>query len=188
MSPSSWTSLPPHTPTQPFRLSQSTRLEFPASYTANFHWLFNFTYGSVSMLFSQFVPPSPSCIVSTSLSLHYFYLNAFVFTQSLEYYQDVSSCVSLLYSPDRTQRVLCLITLLCFFWNTHGSHIGSSGYILHGLLSFPSWFTSLHIFPLCFEIFLIIWSSRPLIWVSTMTTLYFDFFPESLSWDFFRLQ
>ena len=56
------------------------------------------------------------------------------------------------------------------------------------LLSFPSWFPSLHIFPLCFEIFLIIWSSRPLIWISTMTTLYCDFFPESLSWDFFRHQ
>ena len=131
MSPSSWTSLPPHTPTHPFRLSQNTWFEFPMSNTANFHWLFNFTYGNVSMLFFQFVPLFPSHIVSTSLSLHSFYLNAFLFTQSLEYYQDVSSCVSLLYSPDRIERILYVITLFYFSWNTHDSHIGSSGYILH---------------------------------------------------------
>ena len=131
MSPSSWTSS--HLTPQPIPLGCHRAHDLSSlHHTGNFRWLFNFTHGNVSMLFSQFVPPSPSCIVSTSLSLHSFYLNAFLFTQSLEYYQDVSWCASLLYCTDRTQRVLCVITLLCFSWSTHVSHIGSSGYILHG--------------------------------------------------------
>ena len=68
MSPPSWTSLLPPTPSHPSRLSMSTGFELPASYS-KFPWLSNFTYGSVyvSMLLSQFVPPSPSLPVSKSL-------------------------------------------------------------------------------------------------------------------------
>ena len=38
-------------------------------HTANFHWVYNFSYGNVhvSMLLSQFVPPSPSPSVPSSL-------------------------------------------------------------------------------------------------------------------------
>ena len=68
MSPPSWTSLPPPTPSHPSRLSQSPRPELPASY-GKFPLAVYFTYGNVyvSMLLSQFVPPSPSSAVSTSL-------------------------------------------------------------------------------------------------------------------------
>jgi len=66
---------PSHLPPEshPSRLSNSTGFEFPESYgkspLAN-----SFTYGNiyVSMLLSQFVPPSPSPTVSTSLfCLHF---------------------------------------------------------------------------------------------------------------------
>ena len=44
MSPLSWTSLPPPTPTHPFRLSQSTRLSV-LSHTTNSHWpMFHIRY------------------------------------------------------------------------------------------------------------------------------------------------
>ena len=43
------------------------------SHTTNFHWLSNFTYSNVyvSTLVSQFVPPSPSLAVSSSLTSMY---------------------------------------------------------------------------------------------------------------------
>ena len=61
--------LPPHpTPLGCHRAPDLSSLH----HTANFHWLSNFTYGNiyVSLLLSQFVPPSP---VSTSL----FFLSVF---------------------------------------------------------------------------------------------------------------
>ena len=63
--------LPPTShPSQPCRLSQSTWSELPASYT-KFPLAIYFTYGYVyvSMLRSQFVPPSHSPAVSTVLFL-----------------------------------------------------------------------------------------------------------------------
>ena len=66
MSPPSWISLPPRTPSHHSRLSESTgssslHLKFPLA--------IYFTYGNryVSMLLSQFVPPSSSPTVSASL-------------------------------------------------------------------------------------------------------------------------
>ena len=61
VSPPSWISFPPPTPSHPSRLSQSTRCEFPASFS-KFPLLICFTYGNVyvSMLLSQISPPSPS--------------------------------------------------------------------------------------------------------------------------------
>ena len=43
------------------------------SHTANFQWLSNFTYSNVyvSTVLSQFIPPSPSLAVSTSLTSVY---------------------------------------------------------------------------------------------------------------------
>ena len=70
-------SLPPFHGTSPShrsRLSQSTRVELPGSHS-KFPLAGCFTYGNlyVSMLLSEFVPPSPSPAVTTSLfsmSLH----------------------------------------------------------------------------------------------------------------------
>ena len=61
MSPPSWTSLPLPTPSQPSRLSQSPGLS-SLRHTADFHGLSNFTFDKVyvSILLSQFIPPSPS--------------------------------------------------------------------------------------------------------------------------------
>ena len=68
MSPPSGTPLPPPIPSHPSRLSQSTRFELPASYS-KFPLVIYFTRGNVyiSMLLSQFVPPSPLSTVSTTL-------------------------------------------------------------------------------------------------------------------------
>ena len=67
MSPPSWTSLLPPTPSHPSRLSQSTRCELPVSYN-KFPLAISFTYGNiyVSMLLSQFILPFPSPTVSKS--------------------------------------------------------------------------------------------------------------------------
>ena len=59
--PSSWTSLPPPTPSHPSRLSRSIRCKLPASYR-KFPPALEF-----SVLLSQFFPRSPSLPVSTSL-------------------------------------------------------------------------------------------------------------------------
>ena len=68
----SWTSLPPPTPPHASRLSHSTKVGFPASYS-KFHWL-SYADGSVcvSVLLSQIFPPSPSRTVSKSLFSHVF--------------------------------------------------------------------------------------------------------------------
>ena len=69
MSPPSWTSLPPlPTPSHPRGCQWAQGLS-SLHHTANSPWLSNFTYGNVyvSMLLSQFVPPSPSLPVSKSL-------------------------------------------------------------------------------------------------------------------------
>ena len=57
--------LPPPTPTDCHRAPDLSFLH----HTANFHWLPNCTYGNVyvSTLPSQFIPPSPSPAMSTSL-------------------------------------------------------------------------------------------------------------------------
>ena len=68
-SPPSWTSLPPPTPSQPSRLLQSHGLS-SLSHTANSHWLcILHMVMYVSVVLSQFVPPSPSPTVTTSLFL-----------------------------------------------------------------------------------------------------------------------
>ena len=59
MSPSSWTSLPPPTPSHPSKLSQSTRSELPESYS-KFPLATYFMYGDVYVSLLQFAPPSPS--------------------------------------------------------------------------------------------------------------------------------
>ena len=61
ISPSSWTSIPPPTPSHPSRASQSTGFELPTSYS-KFPLDICFTYGNVyvSVLVFQLVPPSPS--------------------------------------------------------------------------------------------------------------------------------
>ena len=68
MSPPSWTSIPPPTPLHPSKLSQSIGFDLPAA-SSKFSLATYFTYGNIyfSMLFSQFIPPSPSLTVSTSL-------------------------------------------------------------------------------------------------------------------------
>ena len=68
MSPPSGTSLPPLAPSHHSRLSQRTGFELPAAYR-KFPLATCFTYGNicVSMLFSHFVPPTPSPSVPTSL-------------------------------------------------------------------------------------------------------------------------
>ena len=68
ISPPSWTSLPPTTPSHPSKLSQSTRFGLPVSYS-KFPLANYFTYGKVyvPMLLSQFVSPSPSSPLSTCL-------------------------------------------------------------------------------------------------------------------------
>ena len=60
--PPSWTSLPPPIPSYPSRLSQ---VELPVLYN-NFPVAIYFTYGNVymSVLLSQFIPPSPAPAVS----------------------------------------------------------------------------------------------------------------------------
>ena len=60
MSPNSWTSLPPPTPSHSSRLSQSTRFELPVSYS-KFSWAIYFSYGNVyiSVLLSH---SSVNCI------------------------------------------------------------------------------------------------------------------------------
>ena len=64
MSPPSWTSLPPPTPSHPSRLSQSTGFELPESHR-KFPLAVCSTYGNVyvSVLLSQRIPPSPSSTV-----------------------------------------------------------------------------------------------------------------------------
>ena len=58
MSPPSWTSLPPHSPSHPSRLSESL-FEFPESYS-KFPLAIYFTYGNViCMLLSVHFSPSP---------------------------------------------------------------------------------------------------------------------------------
>ena len=68
MSPPSWTSLWPPTPSHPSRLSQSTRFELPASYS-KFPLAIYFTYVNVNVSVSLFlfIPPSPSPTAPTSL-------------------------------------------------------------------------------------------------------------------------
>ena len=68
MCPPSWASSPTSHPIHPSRLSQSTGSELPVLQT-NFPLVIYFTHGNgyVSMLLSQFVPPSPSPTVPTSL-------------------------------------------------------------------------------------------------------------------------
>ena len=66
--PTSWISLPPLTPPHPFRLSQSTGVN-SLCHTESSHWptILQMITVYVSMLLSQFVPPSPSPTVSTCL-------------------------------------------------------------------------------------------------------------------------
>ena len=68
MSPPSWASSPTSHPIHPSRLSQSTGSELPGL-QSNFPLVIYFTpgNGNVSILLSQFVPPSPSPTVPTSL-------------------------------------------------------------------------------------------------------------------------
>ena len=70
MPPPSWTSLPPPTPSHPFRLSQSTGFELHASYSKIFTgYLILHMVMYVPMLLSQFVPPQASscgCSVAKS--------------------------------------------------------------------------------------------------------------------------
>ena len=68
ISPPSWSPLPPPTPSHPSRLSQSPGFGFPDLYS-KLPLAICFTYGKVyvSMLLSQFVPPSPSPTIFTSL-------------------------------------------------------------------------------------------------------------------------
>ena len=69
----------PHEPPSPFPLQPPALRCHRApdlsslSHTANFHWLSNFTYSNVyvSTLLSQFIPPSPSLAVSSSLTSMY---------------------------------------------------------------------------------------------------------------------
>ena len=69
MSPSFWVSPPPSTPSHTSRLSQSTGLS-SLCYTANSHWLsILHMVTHVSVLLSQFVPPSASPAVSEVCSL-----------------------------------------------------------------------------------------------------------------------
>ena len=65
---SNTTSLPPSASSHPSELSQTTGFQLPASYS-KFPLCIYVTYGNicVSMLLFQFVPPSPSPTVSTSL-------------------------------------------------------------------------------------------------------------------------
>ena len=69
MSPPSWISPQPPSPSHPSRLSQSSGSELPASYS-EFPLAVYFTHGGVyvSVLLSQFVPPSPSPPLSLTLS------------------------------------------------------------------------------------------------------------------------
>ena len=74
--------LPPTSqPSHPSRLPQSPELS-SLRHTANFYGLSNFTSGSayVSVLLSQFVPPSPSPTGSTSLHFHCCPANRFIST------------------------------------------------------------------------------------------------------------
>ena len=77
--------LSPPTPSHPSRLSQSTRFEFPASYSTISLAIY-FTCGNVCilMLLSQFIPLSPSSSVSTilfsfSLDKHFGFTIAILF-------------------------------------------------------------------------------------------------------------
>ena len=61
---------PSHFPPHPTPLGSHRAPDLSSlCYTADFHWLSNFTHGNVyvSMLLSQFVPPSSSPSASTSL-------------------------------------------------------------------------------------------------------------------------
>ena len=81
--PPSGTSLAPPIPSHPSRLPQSTGFQFPVSYS-KFLLAICFTYGTgyVSMLLSQFMPPSPfptvSTICSLCLCLYCFPVNRFI--------------------------------------------------------------------------------------------------------------
>ena len=68
MSPPSWTSLTPPTPSHPTGFSQSTGFELPESYN-KFLLVIYFAYGNthVSMLLCLFILPSPSPTVPISL-------------------------------------------------------------------------------------------------------------------------
>ena len=68
MFPLSWTPLPPPIPSHPSKLSQSTGFELTVP-CSKFPLAIYFTYGNVyvSILLSQFIPPSPAPSVSTSL-------------------------------------------------------------------------------------------------------------------------
>ena len=68
MSPPTWTSLPSPIPFHPSRLNWAPDLN-SLYHTANICQVSNFAYGNiyVSVLLSQFIPPSPSPSVSTSL-------------------------------------------------------------------------------------------------------------------------
>ena len=68
MSPPSWTSLPPPTPSGYHRALDLSSLHE----RLNFSWLSNFKYGNayVSKLLSQFFPPSPSTPLPTQVCVH----------------------------------------------------------------------------------------------------------------------
>ena len=85
MPPFSWTSLPPPTPSHPYRWSQSTSLS-SLHHTAKFYWLSNFTHGNVcvSVPLFQFTPVYPSPTVSMCLCLHCHPANRFISIVSLD--------------------------------------------------------------------------------------------------------
>jgi len=97
MSPPSWSSLPPSTPSQLSSFSQSTGFGIAAS-CSKFLLAIYFTYGGVcvSMLFSQIIPPSHSSTVFKSL----FFMSVSPLlpcTQDCQYYLSRFSIYVLIY-------------------------------------------------------------------------------------------
>ena len=114
LSAPSWASLPSPTPHPPSRLSRSTGLG-SLCHTENSPAV-SFTYGKVCvfMLLSQFVPPSPSHTVSTSLSLclslHYCPANKFI---SIVFLDSIYMCYLVL-QPLNGYASLYFSIVMCF--------------------------------------------------------------------------
>ena len=131
MSPPSWTSLPLLTPSHLSRLLESTRFDLPASY-GKFPLVIYFTYVSiyVSILLFEFVPPSPSPTVPTSL----FSVSASPFS-SVPFSSVAQSCPTLCDPMNHSTPGLPVHHQLPEFTQTHVHRVGDAIQPSHPLLS-----------------------------------------------------